>query len=692
MKRFLWPLFLLTPFLLYLQWGCLMIPVCDTDQDCKNRGYSFCNQGRCDDSQANTSEITKETVEEKNPEERTDGGEKEASPVESIAENPPQEQPPEPQIKTACLPTQLSGSLGEELPSLSKVVINAQGTMIATNPYDQIHLWDIQTGKILHKLKGHQAQILGLAFSPDGTKIASSSQDGEIHLWSTASGQQLTSSNPNNHKEQVTSLAFSPDGQRLASASYDGTVRIWEPSTGKMLHSSYPTGQLFNSVAFTPDGLFILASSWAGQLWKWPTETFTSPKTYHLPDSTYHLAVHPQGDRIALSLSSNEAVILDLNTGLLTRRFNNYHQSVVFGSTFSKDGNFLFTASHDKTVVQWNAQTGERIRVFTGHRMFINSIAIHPQKNQFVTSSFDKTARLWDIETGLTLQVFGQTAWWTGIAISPNGRFLASSNQDNHTQIWELPSRQPKQTLLSATPSHAVAFSPDSSQVLTASDDQRARLWETETGRLLAELKNRGSVLSVAFDPKGKYMASGDVDGRVMVWNTKTFELDKFLTQEGAILHLAFTPDGKSLLSAGLRGKAILWDLEKSTPKNSLLGHTGNITALAIQPQGQRIATFAIDNFKNTLRIWDKEGHPLHIINHLSNPLGAHSIAFRADGQVLALANSDKNIRLWEVESGKFLGTLQEHRGAVHGVAFHPFLHTLVSGSFDNSILFWECP
>src|SRR5438067_2111633 len=84
-----------------------------------------------------------------------------------------------------------------------------------------------------HVLRGHTKSIGRIAWSPDGQRLASASNDKTIRLWETASGKHLQTLE--RHTGEVYSVAWSPDGQRLASASDDNTIRLWETASGKAL-------------------------------------------------------------------------------------------------------------------------------------------------------------------------------------------------------------------------------------------------------------------------------------------------------------------------------------------------------------------------------------------------------------------------------------------------------------------------
>jgi hypothetical protein len=99
--------------------------------------------------------------------------------------------------------------------------------------FEWYYLWGLCNGRLLHTIRAHSSTVQGVAFSPDGTTLASDSDDGTICLWDTATGHRRLLLTPTRNAA-MEALAFSPDGKTLASGDTDGLVKLWDLASGKL--------------------------------------------------------------------------------------------------------------------------------------------------------------------------------------------------------------------------------------------------------------------------------------------------------------------------------------------------------------------------------------------------------------------------------------------------------------------------
>jgi WD40 repeat protein len=94
-----------------------------------------------------------------------------------------------------------------------------------------VHVWDAATGKEVLSLRGHDGPVMAAAFSPDGTRVATASEDGTAKVWDADTGEEIHILQ--GQAGRVFGVAFSPDGRRLATAQEDGTAKVWDAATGR---------------------------------------------------------------------------------------------------------------------------------------------------------------------------------------------------------------------------------------------------------------------------------------------------------------------------------------------------------------------------------------------------------------------------------------------------------------------------
>jgi hypothetical protein len=125
-------------------------------------------------------------------------------------------------------------TLRGHLSGVMSVAFSPDGQRIVTGSDDNTaKVWDVASGEALLTLKGHRARIWSVAFSPDGQRIVTGSWDATAKVWEAASGQELVTLR--GHTEDIWSVAFSPDGRRIVTGSADKTAKVWDTASGKEL-------------------------------------------------------------------------------------------------------------------------------------------------------------------------------------------------------------------------------------------------------------------------------------------------------------------------------------------------------------------------------------------------------------------------------------------------------------------------
>jgi WD40 repeat protein len=202
--------------------------------------------------------------------------------------------------------------------------------------------------------------VRGIAFSPDGQRLASGSLDGTVKVWDLKSGQALTTFRGHIHPEgtaqtnAVYSLAFSPDGKHLASGGFDA-VRLWDSSTGQELLSMPGEGAalIFTGLCFSPDGKLLAIGQFNGL-----------------------------------------AVLRDVATGRLVSILSGHSSAIPF-LTFSPDGSRLATASFDRLVKVWDVKTGQEMFSLFGNTSNVYSVSFSPDGTRLAAGGVDAAVRIY---------------------------------------------------------------------------------------------------------------------------------------------------------------------------------------------------------------------------------------------------------------------------------------------------------
>jgi WD40 repeat protein len=157
-------------------------------------------------------------------------------------------------------------------------VVPAMAEPAGNSQLGEIRLWDLSGRRPRPRasLVGHEYGIASVAFSPDGTDLASGGFDRAVKLWGVAAGREWATLD--GHEGWVAAVAFSPDGSLLATGSHDHTIKLWDAATGRELTTLRGhTGNVY-TVAFSPDGSLLASGSLDGTVRLWDVAQVLSEK------------------------------------------------------------------------------------------------------------------------------------------------------------------------------------------------------------------------------------------------------------------------------------------------------------------------------------------------------------------------------------------------------------------------------
>jgi len=274
----------------------------------------------------------------------------------------------------------------------------AKSNVIVTGSLDEtVKVWDpadMKTPK--HKFGSHELAIVSVDCNNDGTKVVTSSMDGQIRVYDLESAKLFQTINAG--AVETWTISYMPGKDVVASGAHSGSVNIWDMKTGKKAQTLTTEGKFTMSLAYSQDAAYLACGSHDGIV--------------HIFDSKSNKSLH--------KISA--------------------HNKAVRSLTFNNNGSSLITGAEDAHIKSYDVKGGNQEKNITGHSSWVLSVQMNPKNNrQIASSSSDKKVKIWDFQTNESVHTFDNhddQVW--GISYSPDGNYLASVSDDCSLQIFEV--------------------------------------------------------------------------------------------------------------------------------------------------------------------------------------------------------------------------------------------------------------
>ncbi len=679
----------------------------------------------------------------------------------------------------------------------TELVISSDGKRLLTGDISNIvRLWSLETKANVRDYGGSTKPITGAAFLPKAQQIAAASGDGYLRGWIEKDAKSIGAI----YTTPLSAIAVHPEENQIAGAGQDGLLRLiaWPPTTPKMLtgHSDQiaevtmsADGKLIVSggndakinqytseaakpiktlkgqdgpvtaLALNADSAWIATGSNKGTIRVWKTEDSSqlfTLATAHAGSVT-GAAFHPKLAQLATVGSDGVLQVWTLGPKpkdpqakkppkdaleLVALKQFKAHQGVATNVVFSSDGKFLFSAGVDKTVKQWDAQTGLLLGTFTGSTNQLNDVAVTADGKTLVAGASDSKVYVWTIpanpdsakpaQTAL-LKTYAHTAAIHTVAVTDDGGMIAAAGDDRIIRVWETATDTERERFVGHTSTvRAIAFSEDGKRLVSAGADQTLRDWTPSV--LAAVPAHKEGILDVKFSPDGtqifttgadktarqfaatdlkpvrtftgspepirvmalsdtgEFFAAAAEEGVLRFWNTKTEQPLTTLKIVGKISDVLIGDQGRKLIVTAGENLIQNYGIKSQDNKlqftlvNEFQGHTAAVTHLALASDGRTLISTSPDR---TVKHWYAASSSPRFT--LSGPTKAvYALAFNPAGDRLASGNGDHHVRVWEPLSGQEVFTLKGHTSQVFALAFHPKENQLASGGRDDAVRLWN--
>jgi len=503
------------------------------------------------------------------------------------------------------------------------------------------------------------------------------------YYWQQTRSAELLTLGSADHS--VLSLAYAPDGNRLASGSQSGEVLLWDMNRRTVLERHRHTARV-DALRFSSEHPWLVTGGMDGTIRLLGVPGFATQRTFPFPDGCRAVGFVPDTNQL-LAVGESEWARFSLDTGKLLQR----GEAKTFArAAISPDGKWLACPQASGEVWLLNTQTGARTHRFSGHTGFVLSVAFSHDNRWLASGGFDGLAQVYELRTGkVVAQLASHHGVVSALGFSVDGGTLATASYDGTVKLWQTSTWEERATLRGHLhPVWALALSPDGDHVATGDKLGIIKVWSTRTP---PNPSLPAQVDIARYSRDGSTALTGTAGGEWTVWDMRLKPVARPLHVAGQDRFQMVHPSDRGFVIQTLGGEFLSW-----TPKASAATPLKGGTATPWKGKeptffgGNRFA--ALRESDNHLRLVDwLSGQTIEL--EPSTARDAFRIAVPSrNGTQLLLAGEKHELALYEVASGRLLASRPPARFAITTADFAADGTWLAIGSEDGVVRILDAP
>jgi WD40 repeat protein/tRNA A-37 threonylcarbamoyl transferase component Bud32 len=538
---------------------------------------------------------------------------------------------------------------------ITVVALSADGKVALStgNVLAGVTVWDATTGRVTGCLEGPDAHVghtTALALSPDGKHALTGGKDRTVKLWNLES--RTVEQTFEGHENDVSGVAFL-DERHFLSAGKDLAFRWWERGQPKETRNEGGAGSY---VAVSPDKKHLATGE--GEALLVPDSTSPIPRTVSFGAAVRCLAFSPDGASLGVGCKEDPKLRIvrteDPRAGALECRAHG--SGGVSGVAFLRDRRVVSTG-FDGSLRVWTSDL--RRALASGQSTEIQSLACSDEKPpRAVTGGRNGALRVWNLETGAEAYqpARGHRAYVSTITVSPDGTKVLTGSSDETLRLWDTASGQEKKILSGHHAKILTAFfTPDGKRALSGAEDGTLRLWDLAEGKEISPTESeQHDVLTRAWlSPDGSTYLWTRGRGPLELKTIDRTPIGAFAGTDDDVRAVALSADGKSFARAGQKGGLDIWSIEDRAKPVRRIETRDAVNSIRFLAKKGLVLTGGADGIvrlsnAQTGETRELPGHAQWISEAVSSP----------DERLVASCSSDATVRVFEVDSGRQVGSI----------------------------------